>query len=1013
MPSDKVHLLKLDEEGVAWIGTNRGLARFDGTTVQSFTHVDGDSTSIQSNFIHDIEPDLEHGKIWLSTSKGISVFEVNSQRFRNYLHDPKNPYSVPDHQSDEIYKDKFGNIWAGFRSMGFVRYRPETDDFLRFTCLQDQQIRSDSICDFSVGVIMDDPADEESLWISTSHGLWHVNRTTLEAQRFQIQLEDKTENTYANRPTCMWVGKTGKILLGTWWYGIFEFDTHTKDFSRLRPCYSNGARSFGTRDVITSFTQASEHELWINTTWGVQLYDLSTNCITFAKEHNRYEKKWYTVEHIDQQGRMWSASINDGIRIYNPLMQQFDVLEFEPPDSRFHSLTRRIWEDTLRKQLFVATQSARGLFIFDLQTQRWRLIPPPRDYQVVSGEIAFTAWDMAPLGNGELLLIGEEDWFIYRPGASRLSYFSLQPKIDFPRFRGILKDSKGEFWISGYNSGLLRLNLDQQAIISYEHLMDTMSGKPLGGDAMVEDIRGNIWLREHNGLLIYERESGKFIYHEYKPTNPKAFRGMGPMEADESGHVWIASYRDMLAYGHADSLDRGIIQIFGKKDGLIGDYVNLVKMYQGKLLVFTDQCVQIFDPQRKVFEKHVDLGYGLGQYLDNIALLSDEQLAIARFRSIALFHPDSLHTNAERPIPYISSFKVFDETWNLTHDKARIDSVFLSYRQNFFSFEFSAVGYNLPDETTYRYKLEGFDQGWQDGTERRFASYTNVPGGEYRFFVEAINSEGLSTTTPSITYLFISTVWYKTGWFWILMATIIYLIIYTIYKWRIGQVRKEERLKGEYERKLADVEMSALRAQMNPHFIFNSLNSIEYYIISNEPEKASDYLNRFSRLIRLILQNSKSTLIPLKDELEALRLYIEMEILRFNNLFDYELKMQKGIDPEYISVPPMLLQPYVENAIWHGLMQKPAGRGTLDLSIYQENDHLICLIEDNGIGREAARKIKSKSANRRKSFGMKITSDRLAIMNRLAGANASVEVTDLYDEAGNASGTRIELVIPV
>ena len=266
---------------------------------------------------------------------------------------------------------------------------------------------------------------------------------------------------------------------------------------------------------------------------------------------------------------------------------------------------------------------------------------------------------------------------------------------------------------------------------------------------------------------------------------------------------------------------------------------------------------------------------------------------------------------------------------------------------------------------------------------------------------------------PSVTHIHISTVWWKTTWFWGLSALVILGVAYLLYRLRIRQVLKEERLRSDYERRLTDVEMSALRAQMNPHFIFNSLNSIEYYIISNDPERASDYLNRFSRLIRLTLQNSKTTIVKLSDDLEALQLYVELESLRFDNLFDYEIKVEKDLRKEEVMIPPLLIQPYVENAIWHGLMQKRGDKGLLSVTISRRKNNLICYIEDNGIGREAAEKLKSKSATKRKSFGMKITKDRLDALNHLAGTKASVQIFDLKDDDGNATGTRVELVIPL
>jgi LytS/YehU family sensor histidine kinase len=171
-----------------------------------------------------------------------------------------------------------------------------------------------------------------------------------------------------------------------------------------------------------------------------------------------------------------------------------------------------------------------------------------------------------------------------------------------------------------------------------------------------------------------------------------------------------------------------------------------------------------------------------------------------------------------------------------------------------------------------------------------------------------------------------------------------------------GAIKKKQRLKSEYEKKLANVEMSALLAQMNPHFLFNSLNSIDSYIIRNESKKASEYLNNFARLMRLILQNSRSNYINLKDELEALELYMQMESLRFKNKFCYSIAIDENVESSSIVIPPMLIQPYVENAIWHGLMHKTNGtEGLVKINISKNADDLLCVIEDNGIGRKKRR----------------------------------------------------------
>ena len=259
----------------------------------------------------------------------------------------------------------------------------------------------------------------------------------------------------------------------------------------------------------------------------------------------------------------------------------------------------------------------------------------------------------------------------------------------------------------------------------------------------------------------------------------------------------------------------------------------------------------------------------------------------------------------------------------------------------------------------------------------------------------------------------IGTPWYATSIARFLMVIFLLGVIYSGYRYRIAQIRKEERLHTEFQRKLADMEMSALRAQMNPHFIFNCLNSIENFVIKNDTLRASTYLNDFARLIRLILQNSRSQYVPLVDEIESLELYLQMESLRFTHKFDYEFLVDENVDPRSIEIPPMLIQPYVENAIWHGLMHKNT-TGRLDISLSRKNGTLQCVIEDNGIGRQKSMEINAaRRVKKKKSMGMSITEDRIKLLNELYNMNTEVKIEDLKNADGNSLGTRIEINIPV
>jgi LytS/YehU family sensor histidine kinase len=242
----------------------------------------------------------------------------------------------------------------------------------------------------------------------------------------------------------------------------------------------------------------------------------------------------------------------------------------------------------------------------------------------------------------------------------------------------------------------------------------------------------------------------------------------------------------------------------------------------------------------------------------------------------------------------------------------------------------------------------------------------------------------------------------------ILGGTFIFLaflgLSFNIY--RINTKRKNDQEKFSLQNQLSELKLEALRSQMNPHFIFNALNSINRYIIRSDKETASEYLVKFSKLMRLILENSKLKVISLKSELEALMLYVDMEMLRFDNKFEFNLEIEDSIEKNNINIPPLVLQPFIENAIWHGLNNK-ADKGIISLSIKpKDSETLIVIIEDNGIGRKKANELKNSEMQTNKSFGMNITSERIKALNK---DEKRFKIIDLYDDNNNAIGTRVEI----
>ena len=247
--------------------------------------------------------------------------------------------------------------------------------------------------------------------------------------------------------------------------------------------------------------------------------------------------------------------------------------------------------------------------------------------------------------------------------------------------------------------------------------------------------------------------------------------------------------------------------------------------------------------------------------------------------------------------------------------------------------------------------------------------------------------------------------------------------MYFIYRSRLQGVKLEtqlikekalqEKKEFEFQHKLADISMSALRAQMNPHFIFNCLNSIKFYTSQNDTAASSAYLTKFSKLIRLVLDNSTNERITLSSDLAALELYIEMEAMRFKEKLSYHLQIEKNVEVNDIEIPPLLLQPYVENAIWHGLMPREEG-GHIAIDVKMQNESLLEIrITDNGIGRTASAAIRNKFPKQHNSYGMKATTERIALINKIYKTGASVFIHDLVNDYGQAAGTQVIIQIPV
>jgi hypothetical protein len=368
-----------------------------------------------------------------------------------------------------------------------------------------------------------------------------------------------------------------------------------------------------------------------------------------------------------------------------------------------------------------------------------------------------------------------------------------------------------------------------------------------------------------------------------------------------------------------------------------------------------------------------------------------------------IIRTNAIKNDTTPPIVFINNIKINGK------DTITLNYYNLSYNENNIEINISGI-YGGKSELQYKYILEGRELDWNYSTSTSI-HYTALPSGNYTFKVFAMSDGGVWSKVPAVVTFGINPPVYTSFWF---IFSVIFLLLIVILIVVIVETRKAQKRKALFEeekRKVLVSELQALRSQMNPHFIFNTLSSIQSFITLNSSKDAIHYLSKFSKLMRATLENTQKQKIPIKDEIETLELYMGLEKLRLNNKFNYSIVVKNDIDVQFEEIPPMLIQPYLENAIWHGISHKK-NSGTIKVTFSLENEDLLkCTVKDDGVGRQKSRDL-NKEGKKNKSLGMSITKDRLEIINSLKNSKLNINILDL-EENGTSKGTKIELFIPL
>ncbi|MFT3911266.1 MAG: histidine kinase [Ferruginibacter sp.] len=383
--------------------------------------------------------------------------------------------------------------------------------------------------------------------------------------------------------------------------------------------------------------------------------------------------------------------------------------------------------------------------------------------------------------------------------------------------------------------------------------------------------------------------------------------------------------------------------------------------------------------------------------INDIALLNDT-VWVASQKGISFFSENTDFVNHATPLVHFISFQV-NSIYTLLKDNYRFPHTLNNISIGFESPLFKSNGTQL-----YQYKLIVEGDSITGTTNNRSVQFLSLEPGTYSLFVKAINNSGINSTQASILHFTILAPWYASWWFRLLCLLLLIVAGFVFYKRRVKKLKE----KFNIEKKQASLQLTAMRAQMNPHFIFNVMSSIRNYMQNNDITSAEKYLVSFAKLVRYTLDNSSKQEVSLEEELEAIQSFATLEMQRVQNGFDFEIQCDEAIDQDDIMLPSLLLQPFVENAIKHGI-ERLKTRGKISVEIKQSGDTIFIAIEDNGVGRVQSMEWNMSNRSNHNSFGTMLTFDRIEAFNKAYNKDIKARIIDLNTVDKNRTGTRVEL----
>ncbi|MGG9964343.1 sensor histidine kinase [Ferruginibacter sp. SUN106] len=1026
MPPITSEYFFFSQDGLMWFSTGRGLTSFDGSDIiyhPSLPQANGFGLSR----ISAMAEDKQHN-FYIGTPTGFYYYNRLAKSYTSFTYTYLDNNQLFNPGTNALYLDNNGIVYAGSGLGGLLIYDPYKNILSHYNL---DATKPDSWQDNRLNSVISFAAhatDTAKLWVGTYNGIYLLDKIN---KTFSRNFDIVTDITHKYNPNFttnkneidvqrMDVANDSIIWFNSWSGGFVKYNSQTGKaaivFGR-DAVYKSGNVYYGY--IIPEFVKLTTGKYLIGIYNGkTALFDTKTNgVIYFNASGVNYPEDETRYTTTDQHNNIWL--LQKGI-LYVSVPEKFRLQTVDVPNLtqyNFHTpKIRGMYFDSSSDFFNAAFLGSTGIHVYDTNFIQQAVL----NTSLINNFYNYGSCidnKVTKDGSGRLWTAG---WKVHVLQPGEKFFTKVEKKIPAlawlgaeDRFTDIATTRTGNILIKKTDGVIYLINHFTLAVDTIRCPAIKADGVEIkSASAWYDNERDLLYLTSKEGVAQFNLDKKRMRIIPYSSLfgGLPSHQGVCAPALDAAGRLWLMTTKygmriiDPVSLSCVDSMP------YGSRGLIRGDYTAIIGASGHYILLRSQNGIVVYDylKQQSFLFDHSN---GLSSPDNKSFLYCHGYMFIGQSSRFEYFKLSNLDDYSSIVAAYLNTITVDTATVFIRTGFQDQQNIKLSHEQNTLTFSFSAPEFFFPERIEYAYQLLPVDKEWHyTNYFNRKIIYTKLDPGKYRFLLKAQLQGGSWDVKPVEYIIAIVPAWWQTIFFKAACGVLLFGLFFYFNRRRIKGIRKKEQQTRVHEKALMELEAKALRAQMNPHFIFNCLNSIKSLIQQHEEEKSVMYLTTFSKLIRTLFNNADKKDISLFDEIETCRYYLQLEAMRFDTQFSYAVHIDEDIDLKSIQVPALIIQPFIENAIWHGIVPHNNG-GHVSLQVIKKETFIEVIIDDDGIGRASSLQNKSASGIAHQSKGVNLTQSRLELNNLLQQRQAQLYIIDKKNEHNTAVGTTVIITI--